>query len=274
KAIRDWLATGGNVRVQHNAQRDPASVGLEVSTDESGATWVKSLIVEDGAKKLLLAKALTAYSVGIARPTIVRDPVAKGGRITSGTICEISLVDRPSNARCGVTLVKSAGDGTPEYVGEVFGADDDIAKALDADLTKAATDDLVNVDLPKGASISISPADFAALRTFKQQLTVKAAGTDTAKRDVSTAERQSLASEGNALPDGSYPISSAGDLHNAAHLARTGHGDADAARKLIARRARELGVANPLDDDSTSKGTVTDTADKAAVTGALTALDK
>ena len=95
KAIRDWLATGGNVRVQHNAQRDPAGVGLEVSTDESGATWVKSLIVEDGAKKLLLAKALTAYSVGIARPTIVRDPVAKGGRITSGTICEISLVDRP-----------------------------------------------------------------------------------------------------------------------------------------------------------------------------------
>jgi hypothetical protein len=261
KAISEWLATGGNVRVQHNAQRDPAGVGLEVNTDETGATWVKSLIVEREAKRLLAAGALRAYSVGIAHPTIVRDPVAKGGRITSGSICEISLVDRPSNARCGVTLVKSAGDGTPEYVGEVFGADDAIAKALDADLTKGADDDLVNVDLPKGASISISPGDFAKLHTFKQQLTVKAAGADTEKRDVSTAERRSLASEGNSLADGSYPIASAGDLHNAAHLARTGHGNAEAAKKLIARRARELGVANPLDDDgdSTSKGTVTDT---------------
>src|SRR6185312_7860917 len=39
--------------------------------------------------------------------------------------------------------------------------------------------------------------------------------------------------------------------------------DVAAARKLIARRARELGVSNPLDDDSTSKGTVTETAAKA-----------
>ena len=45
-------------------------------------------------------------------------------------VVEISLVDRPANARCGVTLVKSADDGTPEYVGKVFGADDAIAKAL------------------------------------------------------------------------------------------------------------------------------------------------
>ena len=115
----------------------------------------------------------------------------------------------------------------------------------------------MNVDLPKGASISISPGDFAKLRTFKQELTVKAAGAtleaDTEKRDVGAAERRSLASEGNALPDGSYPINSTGDLHNAAHLARTGHGNAEAAKKLIARRARELGVANPLDDDGDSK---------------------
>jgi len=70
---------------------------------------------------------------------------------------------------------------------------------------------------------------------------------ETVKRDVSRAERKRLAAQGHALPDGSYPIASAEDLHNAAVLARTGHGDAEAARRLIARRAKELGVANPLE---------------------------
>ena len=253
-AAQAWKESGANLRVQHNPQRDPAGVGLEVETDSSGATWVKGLVVEPIAKKLVAKGALRAYSVGIARPTITRDSMARGGRITDGELVEISLVDRPANKRCGIQLVKSADDGTTEYVNEVFGSEADIAKALGADVTKAAgaDDEFVNVDLPKGASISISPADFAQLHTLKQQLTVKTAGAtleaDTEKRDVSTAERRSLASEHNALPDGSYPIDSAGDLHNAAVLARSGHGDVAAARRLIARRAGELGVANPLDE--------------------------
>jgi hypothetical protein len=70
------------------------------------------------------------------------------------------------------------------------------------------------------------------------------------KRHVSAAERKKLAEEGNALPDGSYPIANAEDLHNAAILARSGHGDVAAAKKLIAKRARELGVDNPLEHDA------------------------
>lgn len=64
----------------------------------------------------------------------------------------------------------------------------------------------------------------------------------------SAEERRQAASEGNALPDGSYPIRNAHELHAAAVLARSGHGDAAAAKRLIARRAKELGVPNPLDD--------------------------
>ncbi len=67
------------------------------------------------------------------------------------------------------------------------------------------------------------------------------------KRDVDTAERKHLASEGKALADGSYPIATAEDLDNAAHLARTGHGNVAGAKRLIGRRAKELGVSNPLD---------------------------
>jgi len=75
---------------------------------------------------------------------------------------------------------------------------------------------------------------------------------DARKRDYSQSERRALAREGNALGNGSYPIKDAEDLHNAAILARTGHGDVEGARKLIARRAKELGVANPLDSSEKS----------------------
>lgn len=78
--------------------------------------------------------------------------------------------------------------------------------------------------------------------------------------DISAAERRELAAKGHALPDGSYPIPDAEHLRAAAILCRSKHGDWRAAQKLIARRARELGVTNPLDasqdDDSvqTSNG--------------------
>ncbi len=66
------------------------------------------------------------------------------------------------------------------------------------------------------------------------------------KRDIDTATRKKLAGEGKALDDGSYPIENAEDLKNAAILAQSGHGNVSAARALIARRAKALGVSNPL----------------------------
>ena len=74
-------------------------------------------------------------------------------------------------------------------------------------------------------------------------------------REFTTDERRHQASAGNALPDGSYPIPDKDSLRRAAILARSGHGNAAAARRLIARRARELGVSNPLDEsDDVKKG--------------------
>lgn len=74
------------------------------------------------------------------------------------------------------------------------------------------------------------------------------------KAKHSAADRRKLAEQGNALSDGSYPIADEHDLHSAAILARSGHGDVEGAKRLIARRAKELGVKNPLDnDDDTSK---------------------
>lgn len=115
-AIEKWLNTGGNVRVQHNPQLYPAGRGLSVEIDRDGddGHWLKALVVEPTAKTLVEKKVLTAFSVGIARPVIRRDVTgkARGGIVTGGAeteIAEISLVDRPANRNCGITLVKSEG---------------------------------------------------------------------------------------------------------------------------------------------------------------------
>jgi hypothetical protein len=56
-----------------------------------------------------------------------------------------------------------------------------------------------------------------------------------------------MAGEHKALPNLSYPIETVKDLHNAIDLARSGHGDVIAAKALIRKRAKALGVALPAD---------------------------
>jgi hypothetical protein len=270
-AAQEWHATGGNVRESHNPQR-PIGKSLEVSTDNSGATWVKSLVVDPLAQKLASKGVLTAYSVGIARPTIVRDGTAPGGRITAGELVEISLVDRPANKRCGIQLVKSV-DGVAEFSGEVFGAEEDIAKALGVEISKSSNTITMNPDM----SVTFTPDDLMKIMQNKfvekhydelafqavadaETETLKAAGVDAVKdhREFSAEERRHQASQGHSLPDGSYPIPDTDALRRAAVLARSGHGNVSGARALIARRARELGVANPLDSDDAAKYEVED----------------
>jgi HK97 family phage prohead protease len=59
---------------------------------------------------------------------------------------------------------------------------------------------------------------------------------------VTAAERDKAKKAGNSLPDGSYPINNVKQLHAAATLAASHHGDWKAAKTLIRRRAKELGV--------------------------------
>lgn len=59
---------------------------------------------------------------------------------------------------------------------------------------------------------------------------------------VSTKARKSAAAKGEALPDGSYPIKDKAHLHAAAVLAASHHGNWKAAKKLIRKMAKKLGV--------------------------------
>jgi hypothetical protein len=290
KAAPLWLETGGNVRVQHNPQRDPAGIGVKVETDSTGATYVTAKVFEPVAQKLVSRGALRAYSVGIAKPTIVRDASAPGGRITGGELVEISLVDRPANKRCGIALVKSEAGAPAEYVGEIFGTAEDIGKALAEDIVKgfqtgdsvppfASITELHTPETTKSEDITLTftPNDLMRIVQNKfvekhyDELAWQAVAEEEAEalkastevlekdhREFTTSRRKDLASQGNALPDGSYPIPDADALHRASVLARSGHGNVSGARALIARRAKELGVANPLTSGDTKKDEVVD----------------
>lgn len=201
KAIADWLASGANVRVQHNSQRDPAGVGVEVNTDSDGTTWVKSLVVEPVAKTLVQKKALRAYSVGIARPKIVRDSVARGGRIVDGEIVEISLVDRPANKNCGIELVKANKDGNAEFTGKMFGDSELLTKSAPKEET---------VTLP--ASTTFSPADLAKLLEHR-------AVAEKRQMDPSVGggvDRDKIPAADFAGRNRSFPIVTPGDVSDAA----------------------------------------------------------
>ena len=132
-------------------------IGVKVETDATGATYVTAKVIEPVAQKLVSRGALRAYSVGIAKPTIVRDASAPGGRITGGELVEISLVDRPANKRCGIALVKSEAGAQAEYVGEIFGTAEDIGKALAADILKGFKDGDTTVELNKGRQYEGGP---------------------------------------------------------------------------------------------------------------------
>ena len=231
KAIADWLASGANVRVQHNAQRDPAGVGVEVNTGADGATWVKSLVVEPTAKTLVRHKALRAYSVGIARPKIVRDSVARGGRIVDGEIVEISLVDRPANKNCGIELVKADKDGNAEFTGKMFGDGDVLTKAVKGEET---------VTIP--ASTTFTPGDLMKLLEHrklaeKRQMDPSVGG---------GVDRDKLPAKDFAGRNRSFPIVTPGDVSDAASsIGRAGSDNysGDKLKRNIIRIARRKGDA-------------------------------
>lgn len=66
-------------------------------------------------------------------------------------------------------------------------------------------------------------------------------------RDVSTKERKGLAKEGNALPDGSFPIANVQDLKNAIQAIGRAK-DPEKAKRHIKKRARELNAEGLIPD--------------------------
>jgi hypothetical protein len=118
EAMPEWMKFG-NVREMH--QPIAAGVGLELNAE--GDDWyLKSQVVDTGTAKKIEAKALTGYSIGIKGAKVVKDAVARGGRIVGGTIVEVSYVDRPCNPTAVAGIAKAVG-------GEWQGVEADVDKA-------------------------------------------------------------------------------------------------------------------------------------------------
>ena len=70
------------------------------------------------------------------------------------------------------------------------------------------------------------------------------------------ADRDDMASKGQALSDGSYPIKDAEDLHNAIHAVGRGGASHNAIRAHIIARAKALGMSDQIPDNWAADGSL------------------
>jgi len=241
-AMPKWMSFG-NVREQHS--KIAAGVGMELT--EEGDKWtLKAAVIDPVTVRKVERGVLKGMSIGIKAPKIVKDAEAPGGRIVGGEIVEVSLVDRGANPDSNdVMIAKSAGspgDWEPVDVPE----DDELDKAADDDKVNCPTCDGDgkimggNRDCPDcGATGKVTPAKAAELK--------KAADADLEKKDYTDDERQKLASKGQALPGGGFPVANVADLKNAIQAIGRAK-DPAAAKAHIKKRAAVLGQEGLIPD--------------------------
>jgi len=142
----------------HSTNLPPAGKAMEVDTSRPDGVYLTARIVEPTAVKLVKEGVYSAFSVGISKPRIIRDKVAKNGRVVDGVFSEVSVVDFPALPSAKFTVVKRAKDEIEKLeksltpVGTLYkmkGTDsvaelpenlEDTGKAVDAELDKSATE--------------------------------------------------------------------------------------------------------------------------------------
>lgn len=108
RAMPEWFKIG-NVREQHDSKR-AAGKAVEHEAKDDGH-WIKANIVDPVAIAKTKAGVYTGFSIGIMRPRVEKSTDAPNGVIMDGSICEISLVDRPALPTATLTMCKSAKPG-------------------------------------------------------------------------------------------------------------------------------------------------------------------
>jgi hypothetical protein len=213
QAMPEWFKSAANVREQHSSIA--AGVGQEIKQLPDGGWDLKALVVDANSARKVERGVLKGYSIGIRAPQVIRDKSAPGGRITGGSIVEVSLVDRPANPTCQLTLAKALKPGPVT------------AQAIDAERHLVKVEELYEASELTRGGLDIDE--------------------DIEKRDFSAGERREAASEGQAQSDGSFPIKNAKDLANAIRLAGNAK-DPAKAKAHIKRRAAALGLSDKIPD--------------------------
>lgn len=114
KAMPAWFKSGGNIREQHDP-RKAAGVAIQYEAKAEGH-HIRAHVIDSETVKKVEGKVLKGFSFGARGGRVVVDKAAKGGRIVDGDIYEVSLVDRPANPRCLLTIAKADGAGDLQVV--------------------------------------------------------------------------------------------------------------------------------------------------------------
>ena len=279
-ALPDWFALG-NIREMHQSK----AIGKATEMEQTGSGFVVTAkIVDEQAAKMVEEGIYTGFSIGIKNARVIKDNKAPGGRICSGSVVELSLVDRPANPSCVIEIAKSV-DGVlvkGAAVSELEKAESPTLNAETVMTEEPGTRDEVldrdspffcracsgtgkksnvegntketNCDVcagsghqPEGRSENDEPNR----QTIPQELDnrdMKDAEPELAKKDYSDAERADAAEAGQALPDGSFPIKTVKDLKNAIQSFGRAKNPAKA-KAHIKARAEALGREDLIPDN-------------------------
>ena len=279
-AMPQWFKTGANVREQHSAIA--AGVGIELNAD--GDKWMlKSEVVDPVTATKVRKGVLKGYSIGIKQAQVMKSDEAPNGVIVGGNIVEVSLVDRPANPSARIEIAKSVnGELT---MTEIAKADDILQEAVmtEAPAAEGRTNEdanLVCTDCsgegkvhtnnnewltcemcggtglrPENSPIDIIQEDPSHPAANLRQDTgitdqPKSDEPEVEKREFTDAERKDMAEAGQALPDGSYPIKTVGDLKNAIQSFGRAKDPAKVKAHIIAR-AKAMGKESMIPEDWT-----------------------
>jgi len=279
-AMPQWFKTGANVREQHSSIA--AGVGIELNAD--GEKWMlKSEVVDPVTQAKVRKGVLKGYSIGIKQAQVMKSDEAPNGVITGGQIVEISLVDRPANSNARIEIAKSVNGEL--VMSEIAKADDILQEAVmtEAPAAEGRTNEdanLVCTDCsgegkvhtnnnewltcemcggtglrPENSPIDIIQEDPSHPAANLRQDTgitdqPKSDEPEVEKREFTDAERKDMASAGQALPDGSYPIKTVGDLKNAIQSFGRAKDKAKVKEHIIAR-AKAMGKESMIPEDWT-----------------------
>lgn len=118
--VKRWLSTYPALRYQHRGDH-PAGKGLDAWQDDQGSTWLKALVCDAESKRMVAKGVLRAFSVGLADVRTQKSARCPRYELVGFRLTEVSLVDSPSNARCGIEIIGKSAAGVPAYIGKAFG---------------------------------------------------------------------------------------------------------------------------------------------------------
>lgn len=224
------------VKVMFNHGRDP-QIGekplgpiAELREDETGAYYEVPLLDAGYVRELLPALKAgllgASFRFSVVREDIVDKPArsaANPDRIPERTIREAKLFE------FGPVV-------NPAYAAATAGI-------------RSITDEIMDVDAIALASpILLDEERTMRARVFLSRTIPEVEDAAEERKDYSADQRKQLASEGKALPDGSFPIVTVADLENAIHAFGRAS-DKAAAKAHIMKRARALGRSDLIPQD-------------------------